>query len=72
MELKERRIQLKLHESYFKAEIENLGLRLFKKPELIEGVIYIGAERVYFFTETTAEILELYSIINRNSFYLLE
>lgn len=61
---------LKLHEHYTRAELINLDLKPFKKDETITGSIFLGEDHVYFFSETANNRLELYSVINRNSFYL--
>ncbi len=49
-----------------------MGLRPFKKTEPIQGRIFIGSDHVYFFSEIGENKLELYSAINRRSFYLHE
>ncbi|MBG0781450.1 MAG: hypothetical protein H0S84_04205 [Bacteroidales bacterium] len=63
---------LRLHACYAEKELENMGLRPFKKTEPIQGRIYIGTDRVYFFSEIGDNKLELYSAINQSSFYLHE
>jgi len=61
---------LKLHEQYTRVELINLDLKPFKKNEAINANIFIGTDHVYFFSETDNNKLQLYSIINRTSFYL--
>jgi len=63
--------RLKVDEIYEKTFIESFDLKRFKQHNDIDAIIYLNEEKVYFFEEIDSDRMKLYSVINKQSFYLI-
>ena len=62
---------LKVDEIYEKNSIESMDLKRFKHHNDINALIYLNDQQVYFFKKMGSDRLKLYSVINKQSFYLV-
>ena len=60
---------MEINKNYSLSQIESNGL-LEKDVKDINSKIFVNDNKVYFFEELTGELYRLYSVINKQSFFL--